>query len=111
MQSAIRKNFNQKFTEEKYQSYIQLIEKVQGGPLQFRIAETPLFIDKDFGKALLEAGNSVCKQLTNDSFIQKTNDAIPAYAYTKNETTLPDCLVVDFAIAYNHQKEIVPKLI
>lgn len=111
MQSAIRKDFNQKFTEEKYQSYIQLIEKVQGGPLQFRIAETPVFIDKDFGEALLEAGNSVSKQLTNTSLIQQTNEAIPAYAYTKNETPIPGCLVVDFAIAYNHQKEIVPKLI
>ena len=111
MQSTIRKHFNQKFTEEKYQSYIQLIEKVQGGPLQFRIAETPLFIDKAFGKALLDAGNSVCKQLTNASFIQQTDEAIPAYAFTKKETPLPSCLVVDFAIAYNHQKEIVPKLI
>ena len=111
MQSAIRKHFNENFTEEKYQSYIQLIEKIQGGPLQFRIAETPVFIDKNFGNTLLEAGNSVCKQLTNASFIQQTNEAIPAYAFTKNETPLPDCLVVDFAIAYNHQKEIVPKLI
>ena len=111
MQSAIRKKFNQQFTEEKYQSYIQLIEEIQGGPLQFRIAETPLFIDKAFRNTLLEAGNSVCEQLTNASFIQQTNEAIPAYAFTKNETPLPGCLVVDFAIAYNQQKEIVPKLI
>ena len=111
MEPVIRKDFNQKFTQEKYQSYIQLIENVQGGPLQFRIAETPLFIDKNFGKNLLEAGNNVCKQLTNNSFIQQTNEAIPAYAFTKNETPLPACLVIDFAIAYNDQKEIVPKLI
>ena len=83
MQPSIRKRFNQQFTEENYQSYIQLIEKVQRGPLQFRIAETPLFVDKNFGKALLEAGNTVCKQLINDNFIQQTNESIPAYAFTK----------------------------
>ena len=88
MEPVIRKDFNQKFTQEKYQSYIQLIENVHGGPLQFRIAETPLFINKNFGKTLLETSNNVCKKLTKKSINKKTNEAIPAYAITKNETPL-----------------------
>jgi len=111
MKPDVRKNFNEAFTEIKYQTYIQFIEKVQGGQLQFRLAETPIFLDKSFTQLLLNAGNAICHQLSQPEFIHKTTDAIPAYAITKNETPLPECLVIDFAIAENEQKEIVPKLI
>ena len=36
MKPDVRKQFNEAFTEIKYQTYIQFIEKVQGGQLQFR---------------------------------------------------------------------------
>jgi hypothetical protein len=111
MKPDVRKQFNEAFTEIKYQTYIQFIEKVQGGQLQFRLAETPIFLDKSFTQLLLNAGNAICHQLSQPEFIHKTTDAIPAYAITKNETPLPECLVIDFAIAENEQKEIVPKLI
>lgn len=111
MKPDVRKQFNDTFTEIKYQTYIQFIENVQGGQLQFRLAETPIFLDKSFTQLLLNAGNAICHQLSQPEFIFKTNDAIPAYAITKNETPLPECLVIDFAIAENEQKEIVPKLI
>ena len=111
MNPRIRKKFNEAYTDAKYQSYIQFIENVQAGPLQFRLAETPIFLDKAFATALLNAGNSICHQLIQPELIKQTDGAIPAYARTKNETVLPGCLVIDFAIAENEQKEIVPKLI
>lgn len=111
MNPSVRKQFNEAYTDEKYQSYIQFIEYTQGETLQFRLAETPIFLDKVFAKALLNAGNSICHQLTQPELIKKTDGAIPTYAKTNNETALPSCLVVDFAIAENEQKEIVPKLI
>ena len=111
MNSSIRKIFNAAFTEEKYQSYLALLEKAQGGPLQFRIAETPIFLEKDFTKKLIDAGNLICGQLVDKAFIAKTDDSIPSYAITKNESLLPNCLVIDFAIAYDHDEQVVPKLI
>jgi len=111
MNSSIRKIFNAAFTEEKYQSYLALLQKAQGSPLQFRIAETPIFLDKDFTKKLIEAGNLICSQLVDKAFIAKTDDSIPSYAITKNESLLPNCLVIDFAIAYDPIKQVVPKLI
>ena len=55
MKPDIRKQFNKAFTDKKYQTYIQFIEKVQGGQLQFRLAETPIFLDKPFTQLLLNA--------------------------------------------------------
>jgi hypothetical protein len=34
MKPDIRKQFNEAFTDKKYQTYIKFIEKVQGGPLR-----------------------------------------------------------------------------
>jgi hypothetical protein len=64
MKPDVRKQFNEAFTEIKYQTYIQFIEKVQGGQLQFRLAETPIFLNKSFTHLLLNAGNAICDQLS-----------------------------------------------
>ena len=111
MKPSIRKQYNEAFTEAKYQAYIEFIEKIQGGALQFRLAETPIFLDKEFAKKLMDAGNTICQQLTNPELLQQTSNAIPSHAITKNETELPECLVLDFAIASNSQQQIVPTLI
>lgn len=111
MQTEIRKQYNQAFTEQKYLSFIRLIEEVQKSTLSFRLAETPIFLDKTFTKKLLEAGNSICQQLTEPIFAEQTDDAIPDYARTQNEPILPACLVLDFAIAHGNNNSIVPKLI
>jgi hypothetical protein len=111
MKPSIRKQYNKAYTEAKYQAYIEFIEKIQGGELQFRLAETPIFLDKEFAKKLMDAGNTICQQLTNPELLQQTSNAIPSHAITKNETKLPECLVLDFAIALNSQQQIVPTLI
>ena len=111
MKPSIRKQYNEAYTEAKYQSYIDFIEKIHGGELQFRLAETPIFLDKAFTKKLIDAGDSICQQLTQQALIKQTNNAIPSHAITKNETRLPQCLVLDFAIAFNQEQQIVPTLI
>ena len=42
----LREQFNKEFTEEKYQSYIDDLGNVYPGHLDFRVAETPVFIPK-----------------------------------------------------------------
>jgi hypothetical protein len=100
MKPNIRKLYNEAFTDAKYQTYIDFIETIQGGPLQFRLAETPLFLDKTFTQSLLDAGNAICQQLTDPSLIEQTSKAIPSHAITKNETTLPQCLVLDLSLIH-----------
>ena len=48
MVPELRKQFNQGFTEEKYQAYINDLQSVFPGHLDFRVAETPVFVPKDF---------------------------------------------------------------
>ena len=48
MIKELRQQFNSSFTKEKYETYIKEIEALHPGSLDFRVAETPIFIPKDF---------------------------------------------------------------
>ena len=107
----LRKAFNNSFTQAKYEQYLTFLENAVPNSIQFRIAETPIFVGKDFTKKLLAAGDSICNQIIAPQFKALTQNAIPANALTPNEASHPDCIVMDFAIAIDENDNIVPKLI
>jgi len=47
---ALRKAFNESFTKEKYEAFLHELANVYPGQLDFRVAETPVFIDQAFKK-------------------------------------------------------------
>ena len=47
---AIRKKFNKNFTKEKYEAFLKELQSVHEGAIEFRVAETPVFVSKDFTK-------------------------------------------------------------
>ena len=108
---AIRAAFNEQFTEAKYQQYLALLNEPFKDPIPFRIAETPVFIDQDFKIQLLDAGDYICQFITHPSFSNKTADAIPNGLHIPNEATLPECIVIDFAIAEGQYGKMMPQLI
>ena len=48
MIAEIRNKFNTQFTEEKYKAFIEELHSQYFGALEFRVAETPIFVDKFF---------------------------------------------------------------
>jgi hypothetical protein len=106
-----RKQFNEAFSETKYQEYLNYINELYPNSLDFRIAETPVFLPTAFKNQLLEVGDYVCSQIVAADFISKTEKSLPNTSITPNEKGLPECIVMDFAIANNDQNEIVPALI
>ena len=45
MVPAIRKAYNQAFSPAAYQAYLHDLNNLHPGALEFRVAETPVFID------------------------------------------------------------------
>jgi len=108
---AIRAAFNEQFTEAKYQAYLAILNEPFKDPIPFRIAETPVFIDRVFKAQLLDAGDYICDFITATSFPSKTSDAIPKGLNIPGEAILPECIVIDFAIAEGQDGKITPQLI
>jgi len=111
MQKDLRNQFNDFFTEEKYEAYKKEIEALSPGNLDFTLAETPVFISKEFTDKMLATCEHVVDAIVNPSFNLHTQSAIPNNANIANEKNYPDFLIFDFGICENEQQEAEPQLI
>jgi hypothetical protein len=56
MNPSARQTFNENFSEEKYADFLVDLNAGLKNPVQFRIAETPVFLTDDFRYRLIQAG-------------------------------------------------------
>ncbi len=108
---ALRNAFNANFSAEKYQKYINEIENLHPGALDFRNAETPVFIPKEFTEKMLSACEDIIDVITHPEFKQLTERGIPANVKVPNEDAHPQFVVFDFGICENESGELEPQLI
>jgi hypothetical protein len=111
MERSLRQQFNKDFTEEKYQSYMQEIEGLHPGALDFRNAETPLFIPADFTNKMLNACEDIIDVITMPDFKKLTERSIPKNLYIPGEDAHPQFIVFDFGICSNENGDLEPQLI
>ena len=111
MIASIRQKFNAAFTEEAYQNYLAFLNTPFPGALDFSVAETPIFIDKNFTEKLLSTGDYVNQVIQSNSFKSITEPSLKNVPLFPNESALPQCIVMDFALAMNEHNELVPALI
>jgi len=111
MVPALRKQYNEQFTKEKYESFIQELSNIFPGQLEFRVAETPIFISKDFTNKLLSACESIVDIITTPDYHIQSEKAVPELLRVPNENSFPHCIAFDFGICQNEKGEIEPQLI
>jgi hypothetical protein len=111
MQKELRQHFNDNFSQEKYAAYLQEIENLHPGTLEFRIAETPIFIPKDFTQKMLDACEDIVDVLVQPGFKALTEKAIPIDAIEGAEKDHPEFIVFDFGICENSTGALEPQLI
>jgi hypothetical protein len=106
-----RNTFNQNFTEQKYEQLLSELNKGFESAIDFRVAETPVFIDADCNAQMLDTCNYIIDNIIHPNFITQTNGAIPPDKNVPNQTAHPHFLAFDFGICTNEQNEITPQLI
>lgn len=111
MQKSLRDKFNKNFTEEKYAAYMQEIESIQPGSLDFRNAETPLFIPKDFTKKMTGACEDIIDVITAPNFKELTERSIPPDVRVAGDEKHAQFIVFDFGICENENGVYEPQLI
>ena len=111
MVPSIRKAYNENFTQEKYNVFLADLNSKYPDALQFRIAETPVFVDRDFKNKILSACESIVDVITGYNFKTLTSHAIPANVRVPNENEHTHFIAFDFGICENEQGELEPQLI
>ena len=111
MIKELRKKFNNNFTKEKYDAYMAKLESLHPGALDFRNAETPVFVPKDFTAKMLGACEDIIDVIVDPKFLSLTDRGIPANVKVPNENSHPEFVVFDFGICENEHGELEPQLI
>jgi hypothetical protein len=109
---SLRKQFNARFTAEKYRAFLQRIDDACGTHVQFRLSETPCFFPKSLLERMAEDGKNLIRQLVESTdYRARSNDSIPAEFRVPNEPPHPMFVQVDFGLVRDAGGELQPKLV
>ena len=111
MVPQLRKAFNQQFTAEKYKAFLEDLDSVHPGQLNFRVAETPLFIPKTFLQQALDACENIVEVLTSETYQKQSGHAIPPHLRVPGEDAHPHFIAFDFGICRAADGSLEPQLI
>ena len=111
MVPAIRHTFNKEFSEDKYNAFLHEIQEGYPGALDFRIAETPVFINKVLGNEIIDTCENIVDFILSKDFKECTERAIPKDERVANENNHPHFLAFDFGICNDGQGGLTPALI
>ena len=108
----LRSQFNQRFTAPAYDSLLQLAEQRCGTPVEYRIAETPVFLPSSLLQHLSTAGIDLAKTLLgNPAYLVQARKAIPPAYYVAGENAHPNFLTADFALIRDAAGNLLPRLV
>ncbi len=111
MIKALRHKFNSNFSEQQYTNFLQEINNKYPGDLEFRLAETAVFVDKAFTEKMLGACESIVDFILQDNFKALTERAIPAQENEPNEDDHAHFMALDFGVCINDKGDLEPQLI
>jgi hypothetical protein len=72
MVAALREKFNKEFTQKQYHDFLEDLNSAHPGDIEFRVAETPIFVDKQFTEKILSACESIVDVITRPDFLSLT---------------------------------------
>jgi len=109
---SLRRQFNQNFTSEKYQTFLRQIDDACGTHVQFRLCETPCFFPKQLIDQMAEDGKDLIRQLVDSpEYLARSDESIPAEFDVPNEAAHPMFVQVDFGMVRDAGGELQPKLV
>jgi hypothetical protein len=108
----LRKQFNEAFADEHYRALLTHLRSASGASIEFRVAETPVFVPQSMLQEMAEHGRSLASRLMGDAaYLAAARAAIPQGYRVANETTHPHFLTADFALVRRPTGRLVPRLV
>jgi hypothetical protein len=108
---ALRKEFNKNFTAEKYEAFLKDLDNAHPGAIEFRVAETPVFVPRDFTQKILDACESIVDIIVDPRFKEMTKNAIPKELQVPGENDHSHFIAFDFGVCINEEEKYEPQLI
>lgn len=110
MVSKFIKQFNEEFSQQKYARVKEILTQKSGMEPNFRISESPIFLNKEFEKKLTDASESIIRQI-KEIPAETLLKAIPDHCRVPGDTQKPHFFTIDFGVCKNENGELEPQLI
>jgi hypothetical protein len=108
----LRARFNREYSPDHYSRLLEILRDRCRMTVEFRVAETPVFINKSMLDQMAAAGAQLAKGLLgNAKYLEAARQAIPAEYRVAGEEAHPNFLTADFALVRNANGELAPKLV
>jgi hypothetical protein len=108
----LRREFNEKFDAKGYANFFDQLSAVSGGPVQFRVAETPIFLPRTLLQQMAQEGAAITRFLVADSaYLEAARRSIPAGFDVAGQTGHPHFLTADFALVRAGSAGLEPRLV
>jgi hypothetical protein len=98
MIESLREQFNQQYTPERYDALVQAIANAAGCEPRFRIAESLIFLSREFVERAARAAEEILMRAASPELQAIGEQAIPEDFRYASETPRPLFAAVDFAI-------------
>ena len=89
MDPYYRERFNDAFSDELYARYRRDLERRVGQPVEFRLAETPMFLPSDFLNRLILEGREIVETISRPEMIERMSNVVPEQWKVPRPQTLP----------------------
>src|SRR5580698_2837767 len=103
----LRRDFNARFTPEKYQRFLRALDEGCGTHVKFRNSETPLFLPRELFDRMARAGIELIEQLMTPEYLARSSATIPAEFNVPNQTARPLFIQVDFGLTAGFEPKLV----
>ena len=111
MVTGIRNQFNASFTADTYAAFLDDLNHRFPGAIDFRVAETPVFIEKELGRQMIDTCEYIIDFIKTAGFLSLTDRAIPKQEYMRNQNDHSHFIAFDFGICENENGGHYPALI
>jgi hypothetical protein len=111
MIKSIREAYNESFKTQQYAGFLAEIEHFFPGALDFRIAETPVFIDKAMRNKMIDTCEYIISKIQEEAFLSHTESAIPLEERVSGPEKPCQFIAFDFGICTNVDGIAEPALI
>jgi hypothetical protein len=108
----LRARFNREYSAEKYSALLDTLAERCGHRVEFRVAETPIFVERAMLDQMAKLGADMACELTSDeAYLELARRAIPAEYRVPGECRHPHFLTADFALVREPGGELTPRLV
>jgi hypothetical protein len=110
--APLRSWFNDNFRATKYSALQADLADRCGTRVEFRVAETPVFVEQRMLDEMAREGALLAEQLMADAaYLESARKAIPVGYDVAGQTAHPNFLTADFALVRDAQGALAPRLV